>query len=234
MPDPWLSERRITLVRRPRVVLGWTVGIAVALLVVDLAVTFAVDAGADRTALLPRVLDTDGEANLPAWYSSLLLAAGGVAALVHARVRSGPWVGHWRALGAVLLLLSLDEAAVLHEESVGPLDDVAEGLGLAGDAARLTAVAIVAVVLLALAVPFVRWLRALPRPVRLGLLAGGGLLVACALGLETVARLLEQHRGYYGLADDLLSSVEEFGEMLGAALLLVSTLAVMGEPAEVS
>lgn len=209
--------------------------VSVVLLVADLAVTFAVyGADADRAALLPALLDTDGEANLPAWFTSMLLAAGALAAVLRGRelrAAGAAWVGHWFALGAVLLVLSIDEAAVLHEEAVGPLGDVAEALGLGGDAARLAAVAIVGATLAALALPFLRWLRALPRPARTGMLAGVALLVGCALGMETIARLLEQWRGTYGLADDLLSTAEEFGEMLGATAFLVATLTVAGEPA---
>lgn len=232
MQTPSLDKRRVALTVAPRRVAVLCGAVAVGLFVIDLVISFAVDAGADRGALMPRLFDTDLEANLPTWFSATVLVAGALAAFVkaqHERGAAGPWNREWTGLAVLLLVLSIDEAAVIHEETVGPLDDVVESLGFAGDAARLIAVAVVVVGLAAMMLPLRRWLLALPAGGRNGMIAGLVLIGACALGMETVARLLEQSRGFYGLADDLLSSVEELGEMLGASVLLVTTLSLLPE-----
>ncbi|MBJ7331883.1 MAG: hypothetical protein JHC95_18450 [Solirubrobacteraceae bacterium] len=229
-----MDARRMRVTVRPRTVLRVCVVVSAVLLLVDLAIAFAVADGLSRAALIPRLFDTDYEANLPAWWSSMLFAGGALAAFAAAQQRredGSGWASRWTALGVLLVVLSIDEAAVLHEQTVGPLGDVAEAAGLSGDAARLGAVAIAGLGLAVLAIPFTRWLHALPRFGQVGMLTGVFLLVGSAFGLEVVARLLEQWRGFYGLADDLLSSAEEFGEMLGATALLVTALALTGLPA---
>jgi hypothetical protein len=60
------------------------------------------------------LLRLDAEANLPTWASSLQFGLAGIACLALAATeRAGGW--RWAAVGALLLLLSLDESATLHE-----------------------------------------------------------------------------------------------------------------------
>ncbi len=62
--------------------------------------------------------DTAEEANLPTWFSAvLLLAAGALCAVIGWARRAGgrAWAGRWMLLGIVFTCLSADEAAQLHE-----------------------------------------------------------------------------------------------------------------------
>jgi len=82
------------------------------------------------TNILPRPLirhfDPDGEANLFAWYSSLLLILVSISALMNfgldsLRAETATWKRYfWLWFCAVTLLLSLDEVATIHE-SIGKL-----------------------------------------------------------------------------------------------------------------
>jgi hypothetical protein len=68
---------------------------------------------------LDRMFHLGREANIPAWFSGVvLLAAAGLLLLVAVvkRRRSDPFRWHWAALAVLFTYLSADEVAVLHEQ----------------------------------------------------------------------------------------------------------------------
>lgn len=234
MRSPLLGSRRLVLTCSPRTALLVCVTIAVVFLLVDLGLILAVDAGLRTDSLGVKLFDTNREANLPTWFSSAVLVAAAAAFAARSseeRANGSPWRRYWAGGAAFLLLLSIDESATLHEQTVGPLIDGAKRLGLDGDVARLAAVALVCVVLAGIAVACWRWLRALDRATTRGLLLAALLFGGSALGLEVVARLYETTTGAAGLFDEFLSSFEEFGEMLGSTTFLVTALTTLASPA---
>ncbi|TNC61943.1 hypothetical protein [Rubellimicrobium roseum] len=72
-----------------------------------------------------RALNLDAEAVLPAWYSSILLYSSGLALIVVglAEGRAGGARTFWFGLAAVMIYMSLDESASLHEQSAHLADD---------------------------------------------------------------------------------------------------------------
>ena len=63
--------------------------------------------------------DLEQEANIPSWYSSaMLLVCSGLLAVIAAakKVSSERYVGHWYGLSLIFMLMSVDEAATLHEK----------------------------------------------------------------------------------------------------------------------
>jgi hypothetical protein len=69
---------------------------------------------ANRLTVNAELLRLDAEANLPTWFSSLQFALAGAACLAVAVARRrASWP--WGLLGALMVLLSLDEVATLHE-----------------------------------------------------------------------------------------------------------------------
>jgi hypothetical protein len=139
-------------------------------------------------ALLFLLVDTNGEQNLPAWWSAvLLLAAAALAALrsrlsdpSQRRLRQG-----WAGVAALLALLSLDEVASLHERVLGAVARVAVGGG--SGLLHFTWVVPGLVVALSLAAAAVPFLRALASPDRRWVVACGGVYLLAALGLEAVS-----------------------------------------------
>ena len=162
-------------------------------------------------------LDVNGEANLPTWFSVVLLASTALTALVlgAAHLLGNPRGDRFGlALGVVLLGLSLDELAGIHER-LG-------GLGnrlLAGEYLHFTWVVPGAVVAAVLAVALVRGSTSLPARSRRLILLGFAVYVLGALVLETLSGLvLEEWGDRAGYL--LVTAAEEFCEMLGVVVVL--------------
>lgn len=176
---------------------------------------------------LPRFVDMGQEGNLPTFISALYLlgAAGllGVAAAVVQR-RGGRHIWAWTGLALGFALLSVDEAAQIHDELVGAI------LYAATDAEERTWHYLwylpyipLLIVLAAIYVPF---LRSLPsRTLRL-FLAAGTLYVGGAVGVEILeAYLVSQGASPVGLL--LSKAVEETAELSGVVLLIYAVLSYL-------
>ena len=170
---------------------------------------------------LVQLLLLDVEHNVPTLFQGVLLAACGALLLLVARVvaeRGGPFVGHWRLLGAIFFLLALDEVLRLHERTIAPLR---EGLGTSG-ALHFAWVLPAAVLLVVLGIAYLRWLAALPPRFRRLALVAAALYVGGALVMEMVGGILAGGGREGTLAYGLMTTVEETGEMAGLALFLVA------------
>lgn len=194
-------------------------GISLALAAASLTVVLAPQLFGSLHSEWRNYLDLLKEANLPAWWSSVLLLTTGVThALVGsaARMARAPEAPSWFVSAGVLTVLSLDDHTQLHERSgrIGralvsydtfPFYWLVPGLvaGLAVAAALM---------LLAVRVPVLT---------RRLLVTGVLLLLGCALGLETVQGFL-MAVGNHGTAFALVYHAEELGENLAALLLLAA------------
>ena len=173
--------------------------------------------GADYMLGFKRLLDLNGERNLPTWFSSgILLAAaallGGLAADTERPHRRA-----WVFLSIVFVYLSLDEAASIHEMSNAPLRALLHagpalyfpwiigGLALAG---------------IVLAVEW-RMLRALPPRTAVAFVVSGAVYVAGAVGFEELAAPLYARHAHPVVQAALLVA-EESLEMIGVALFIVA------------
>jgi hypothetical protein len=204
-------------------------------LVIALAAVQAVVAAVNLSPLIDRytvarLLNVNGEANLVAWLSSavLLAIAGGAAVCAAAdRDTGGPrrlWTG-WAAVSAFFVVLSIDEAAALHE-LVG--EKVHRFLDVDALPSLYTWVLVVAPVGLVAAVLMIRWFA---RAVGLGTPTGRLALTAVALWLMVpVLEALDPTLG----GPMLLSVVEESLESLGEALMLAAVLLYLGTPGRLS
>ena len=202
---------------RSRRVLAAIVAIALALNVAN-ALCIIAGANTDRTRFWLLALE-----RTPAtWLSAAVLAATAAAAWA---------VGHgrrdartWNAVAGILLVLSVDEVATLHER-LAAIPGV-PGVGSRGWAgAGLVLVAVVAVRL-------GRWALDLDRRLRGALIVGAALFVAGAVGFEVLAG---DHQSAHGSDTTYwtLSTVEEDLELLGVVVVLgalLDVLAQRGEP----
>jgi hypothetical protein len=174
-------------------------------------VPFAVDS-------LGRMLLLDEEANVASWWGAtlLLLAAIGLA-VASAAVPERR--GRLRILALLLVLLSLDETAILHERATGALLLLATG-SPEGDLPVwvIAALPIVAVVAVVLVLPV---LRSLPADVRRLWWLAAGLYLGGAIGVEVLTNLLTDRSTVvyqFGVA------LEEGMEYAGPIVLLDSLL----------
>lgn len=194
------------------------------LLVVLFFVSLRVEVGGFAQESLRRLLDLNGEANLPAWYGSFLW----LIAAYHAREaalatkqleRVQQESAYWIALCVGCCLLSLDEVASIHE-NIGAFIDLRVG-NPEGYAPVYNwvwaAVVVVPIALLA----FLRFLFLLPRQTALGLVMAGAVFLVGAMGLETVGSLVEFGTVAafpFGLNWNRVIALEESLEMAGAIL----------------
>jgi len=170
------------------------------------------------------------ETNLPTWYASVLLfsASAALFAIARDQPEEAPFRRHWQLLGSGFAFMSLDEAIEIHEHAHLLVDPWLETGGVLYFSWVLPAGAVV----VALALVFLPFLRALARPlgrrfvVAAALYLGGALLMELPLGAWT-----ELH-GTDNLGYGLIDWLEESLELFGAAYFLSTLLGLRVTGAE--
>lgn len=193
-------------------VVGWVlvVGAGVVVEVLRFAVVGDFDLAASFSLSL--------EANVPTWYSSVLLFSCALLLWANGDVEvkrpNARWHWHWRGLAVVFAAISMDEVASFHER----LNAFAHLGGVLYYAWVIPFGALVVVVGV-LCLPF---LGGLPRVTRLRFVVAGALYVGGALGVELVLGAWTDGHGPMNLTYRLIDAVEEGGEIAGASLFLWS------------
>ena len=163
-------------------------------------------AGLDVGGELPTLFDLNSENNVPTWFSValwlLLVAAAVLAAALDAERRPG-----LLGLAAVAALMSLDEAAALHER----LNGVGDALSFAPRFAWVLPGSLLAA---GLVLGLARTVLQLPPLARRGLVLGGAVFVLGAIVVETLSGLVLDRAGD-GVVYALVTTVEEGLEMAG-------------------
>lgn len=211
-------------------------GAIVTLLALHIIAVFVlrIGLGYDTAYGFVAMFDMDSEGNAPSWFSSALLFAAavacGFAGQLTREVVPRLYL-YWIVLALVLLFLSADEAARLHEKLMAPI---------AGRGAFFYGWVLVygpAAALLGLAM--LRFLALLPRRTAIAFVLGGCIYVGGALGMEFVggsiayAKLNTTIDNLSGKQLDVLGgdplyqasvAIEETLEMVGMAFFIVSVL----------
>jgi len=171
-------------------------------------------------AALPK-LSLSYEQNLPTWFSSSLLLLCSIAAGTIAAARSSMrW--HWWGMSFVAGWMSLDEAAEIHEHLSGHFDT--HGV------LYFDWVIPAALIVLALAVLYIPFVRRLDAVTRKRLVIAATIYVGGALIMELPLGWITEHRGMEGLGYALVDWVEETMEMVGATLAFVALVQHRQEP----
>jgi hypothetical protein len=157
--------------------------------------------GRDHLLGLVRLFDLGGERNLATWFASMTLMIG--AALTYS-LSAGPIeprIAHgWRCVTVILLALSLDQAADLHELA-------ARELGTAGAAYLSSSGLLVLVVSGFWLVP---WLRSFSLMTVLMAASGGAVLVVAAGGLQALMPWVAERFGARSVPHILLAAAAGF------------------------
>ena len=206
-----MVEFRIDPTRASRLLLG----VALALLAAHLAGLISrFYFGHDYVRGLVPLFDFVVEANLPTWFSSIILAiASMLLALITGTERAvgGRFVRHWAVLSVVFAVLSLDEIAQLHEKMMAPSREFFGASGLLYFAWVIPAGFFV----LILGAVYFRWLIALPRHTRRLFVVAALVFIGGALGLELFEGQLSESGRYFDATYMVLVTIEESAEMLG-------------------
>jgi len=168
------------------------------------------------------VLDLGTEQAVGTWVTSGLhttCAVISATAALLARRAGSRWQRNWWLLAAAFALMSVDEVAAVHDRLLEPLRHALHTGGVFYYAWVVPALVFGALFL----VVQLRFLAALDRATRRGLVAAGALFVAGAAGMEMIEGWLasDGHRG--SAVYELLVTVEELAEM-GAMMLAVCVL----------
>jgi hypothetical protein len=207
----------------------------------SLAARFALYMWGEEELLQPlRLFDVGEERSIPTWFESvqfllcsILLAVIAVAKRQH----NDQYSLHWSVLSIILLLLSLDEVASIHEAIGQELELLLHnttGFNPSGAISFFWVVpgaAFVFIVLLA----YLRFLAHLPQTTRRLFLFAGALFVLGALGIEMLSAQVVSFSGGEDnwesasaipkILVGLQTSIEEMFEMLGLAAFVYALLA---------
>lgn len=212
---------------RPGSVLGFLLA-CVTVLVAAGSVVFVARVGFGYSHLygLGPLFDLDGEATVPAFFSAVMLLSAatllGLIAMARGAGRPGT-AAHWTLLAAGFLLLAFDEATSIHERFNRPIRELLDTPGFSS--AWLVPAA---VVLAALAVFYLPFLRALPRRSAAMFVGCGAIYLSGAVGLEGLNDVVaggEAARG--SVVHSAFVVLEEACEMIGIACFVYALLDYM-------
>jgi hypothetical protein len=176
--------------------------------------------GHDNPFGLVRQFDLNGEANIPAWYSSFLLLLCSVllAMIASAKKISGDKYGfHWQAMSIIFLFLAIDETAQIHEMITVQVRN--SGFRPSG-IFYYSWVIPYGIAFIIFVVSFLRFLVHLPIKTRWLFIIAAAIYVAGALGMEMVAGF---HRTLYWNKDiihKMMTVAEECLEMTGTVVFI--------------
>lgn len=180
--------------------------------------------GGDHFRTLVRLFHVSAEANVPTWFSSMMLfsAAVLVSDIARNESRQGErrFLKHWWFLAILFLYVSLDEVAQIHEMASAPLR---HRLGTGGFLYHAWVVpALIFVV--ALLVTYLPFLARLPLRTSMLLVLSGMVYVTGALGMELVGGYIVDHHPGEGVLRYVVTTLEESLEMCGIVLLIHALL----------
>lgn len=180
--------------------------------------------GYEDTTELVRLFHVAEEGNLTTWFSSMLLLCSSILLTViagAARAQIKPYVWHWTGLSVLFFLMCLDEAARIHELTIGPLRSLFHVSGVFYYAWVLLAIPF----LLVVAIAYSKFLRDLPRDSRLLFLGAGGLYILGAMGMDMAAGYFISRGAGSRFLEPALITVEELLENVGIVVFIYALLA---------
>jgi len=166
-----------------------------------------------------QLFNTAGEANITAWFSSVLLLIVGALLLLIARVKThsaDAFARHWNIMAWIFFFLSMDEIAGLHEELIMPLRNATGASGIFYFSWVIVAIPLV----LLFVIFYLRFLFNLPRKIAIQFVASGAIFIVGAMGFEMIGGIFHGQFLIYRA----LTAIEETLENLGAGLFIISLL----------
>lgn len=173
-----------------------------------------------------RLFDLMQEANVPTWFSSVLLLVCATWLWMIGRLKKAqgePFARHWAGLAIVFVMLSLDETAQVHDLVSDQLQARLHTSGVFFYAWVIPAIGFLAV----LAVTYFRFLLHLPNRTRILFLLAGTVYVGGAVGMEMVAAIYDQSHDFENAVTAAMANVEETMEMAGLVIFIYALTAYL-------
>ena len=186
--------------------------------------------GRDYLMGLIPLFDLEMEANVPTFFSCLLLILASLAALLNrslAPARANAWL--WLGLAGIFLFMAVDEFAQLHEKTMLVSRQFFGGTGYFYYAWVIPFGALALLVGLI----YVRFLIALPRKTAALFVLAGAMFVGGAIGFELLEAPISESGAYQSLTYMVLVTLEELLEMSSICVFIYAALdyAATREPA---
>ena len=173
------------------------------------------------------VFDVGSDSSIPTWYSSLaLLFCAAISALIGACVsRADGNRLYWYAIAVLMLGMSIDEVAMIHERILGGIGDLILVEGADRSPYLFYSWVILGAPLVLGVVAFMlRFVLRLPSKTRKLVFLSGAVFVAGALGMEVLNSRLHKLSGHLTIEYLLSTALEEFLEMAGVGVFLYALL----------
>ena len=213
--------------KKARTVLFTTVTITTTLLVIHLITQYAItswDLHHYVVGLFER-FNVDEEASIPTWYAQILLFCTASVALyigVFLFQKKDKYRNHWIAIAVLLLCMSIDEGASMHELAIEPFQDKLDIDGGLLFFAWVIPAAVIVVVIVATFFKF--WLQ-LPKHIRIVLAVSAVLFVAGGLGMEMLSGAFWEANAFENSYQyRVYNAAEEAGELYGVNIALYAFL----------
>ena len=179
---------------------------------------------------LARLFYVDSEQNIPSLYSTMLLLISALLLSVIAVLKSkqrAAYAKYWALLSVGFLVMAIDEAASIHEITIRPMRNLLGGgeLGIFHFAWVVPGIILV----LALAVYFLKFLSHLPANTRSGFLLAAALFIGGSIGFELIGGRYAELHGTQSLFYSLIVTVEESLEMAGVIVFIRALLVYITE-----
>jgi hypothetical protein len=214
------------LAQRRSAIAGRLFMVVAVLLVMDIIMEYLKhDTGRDFVFGLVRLFDLDGEANVPSFFSTLLLMSASILLWLISREeknRGGRDAGRWKVLAVVFLYLAVDEAAMLHELFIVPGGELLgkDRLGIFNFAWVIP----YSVLVLVLGAYFIGFFLRLPAVSKIRFVVAAVLFVGGSLGFEFIEGAVAKAEGENSTAYWVLSAIEEGMEMAGVIVFIHALL----------
>lgn len=176
-------------------------------------------AGFERIKTFRLLFDLDGEANIPAYFSALLILSVSFCAwILHRTVSQKKLRNGWLLASALLFFLSWDEASQIHEK----LNKSMHALLGGGDQGIFTFAWVIpySMLVVLVAVVMIPFIKELPRKLFLKLALAGTVYVSGAIGMEMIGAVHEFQSASYVTMISIEESLEIGGMLLFLFFLL--------------
>jgi len=176
------------------------------------------------------LLSLDSEANIPTFFSALLLTIAALLLAVIAALAAQmkkPDRSKWAILSVGFLIMAVDETASIHERFIHPIRELLgnESLGVFYYAWIIPGILLV----LALGLFFLGFVWRLPATTRSTIILAATLYLAGAIGIEMIGGVYDETYGDANLTYAMIAAVEEGLEMAGLIVFLYALLGYMAD-----
>ncbi|WP_282032649.1 hypothetical protein [Winogradskyella eximia] len=168
------------------------------------------------TRLLVKLLNVNLEANLPTYFSALVLLGDAIllAFIAYGSKALGEKFWHWIGLSGIFVFISLDEMIQIHEQLRAPMEALFSTSGLLYFAWFIPYIGMVAII----GIAYFKFMMRLPKNILKLFILAGVVFVSGAVGMEMIGGMHAEIHGEETLTYALMYNFEEFLEMSGAAI----------------